>query len=171
MATITKEQLMAALEHLLVDQGLLRQFVQGDEDTIVPLGLPEPVGTDSLRRAMSKTKGALGLLVVEAETARDQAQTAKDIAVSSAANAANSAALASSSSTAAFFSSARAAWSEKRALDAAAALANYAGTEVNARWTPWGVAISACRSARTSIVQSVKIYNLQKGVKDNVSNA
>lgn len=71
-ATITKEILLAALGHLLIDQEALRQFVQGDEDTVIHLGDPaEP--TDSLRRAMHKVKGALGRLAAEAQEASFQA--------------------------------------------------------------------------------------------------
>jgi len=83
----------------------LHAFVHGDESATVPLGRPRPgetatrpiVLTDALRRMVNKTKGVLGQLVAEAETAKTEAETAKteaETAVSAAVEAGTGAAAA-----------------------------------------------------------------------------
>ena len=151
------QQLAEALERAVVMPEGLPDDERTNYQRLLDLRKAAEAARDEAREKADRAEAWAGA----AAEAKDQAQTARAGAETARNAAQASQAAAASSASAAASSAALAKNSELAALAAKDVLQDYAGTEINARWTPWGVAITACRSARSSVIQAMRIYKLQ----------
>jgi hypothetical protein len=170
------QQIVTAIDDITANAEKICKFTNGGVTETVNLG---GIPTNTLRKLVYDATNNLNGYVTQAANSAAQAASSKNAAAVSATNAAASAASADKNADICQLSATSAAVSASGASISAAKAKFYAdklegidaiiaayglAIALNAQgisdlsWTPWGVAVTACRNAQSAVAQAISLY-------------